>query len=475
MEVLKQNPATMPGSAIPGSVMPVSAMSSMNYTAFLSRETIYNNIRDFLASFQKNKSDLTFKRGIYIYGAPGSGKTEFVVRLLKELNYDMIKYDAGDIRNKSIIDSITQHNISDKNIMSIFQRKVQKIVVVMDELDGMNNGDKGGITSLIKLIRPKKTKKQKQEEITMNPIICIGNYHIDKKIKELMKVCYVYELKTPTPAQMMQIIDITMPTIDVAMRKNVITFVQGNLRKLNAVAEMNKKPNSILANNILHAIFQPKTYNEDIKKVTEKLFNTSYSICDHNVLINETDRTTIGLLWHENVIDVLEKMPVSVSAPFYKIILDNICQADYFDRITFQNQIWLFNELSSLIKTFYNHYLYHKSFPKKARFHPTEVRFTKVLTKYSTEYNNQLFIQNLCIQLSMDQKDLFTFFLTLKKQYSEDEIPRILEMYEISKLDVNRIYRYLDKYMEKPDVTGGVGGTGGGTGGGNEMEWNEME
>lgn len=423
-----------------------------NYTTFLGREAIYNNIRDFLASFQKNKSDLTFKRGIYIYGDPGSGKTEFIVRLLKELNYDMVKYDAGDIRNKSIIESITQHNISDKNIMSIFHRKVQKIVVVMDELDGMNNGDKGGITSLIKLIRPKKTKKQKQEEITMNPIICIGNYHIDKKIKELMKVCYVYELKTPTPAQMSHIIDLKMPNIDAVMRKNIITFVQGNLRKLNAVIEMNKKSNTILANNILHAIFQPKTYNEDIKKVTEKLMNTEYPISEHNVLINETDRTTIGLLWHENIIDLFEKMPIPVSAPFYKLVLDNICQADYFDRITFQNQIWLFNELSSLIKTFYNHHLFHKSFPKKARFHPTEVRFTKVLTKYSTEYNNQLFIQNLCIQLSMDQNDLFTFFMTLKKQYAEEDIPRILEMYEITKLDINRIYRYLDKYMEKPVV-----------------------
>jgi len=423
-----------------------------NYKTFLGRETIYNNIRDFLVSFQKNKSDLTFKRGIYIYGEPGSGKTEFVVRLLKELDYDMVKYDAGDIRNKSIIESITQHNISDKNIMSIFQRKVKKIVVVMDELDGMNNGDKGGITSLIKLIRPKKTKKQKQEEVTMNPIICIGNYHIDKKIKELMKVCYVYELKTPTVAQMSNIIDMKLPAIDAAMRKNIITFVQGNLRKLNAVMEMSKKSNTILANNILHAIFQPKTYNEDIKKITEKLMNMEYPISDHNVLINETDRTTIGLLWHENIIDLFEKMPVNVSAPFYKIVLDNICQADYFDRITFQNQIWLFNELSSLIKTFYNHHLFHKSFPKKARFHPTEVRFTKVLTKYSTEYNNQLFIQNLCIQLSMDQNDLFTFFMTLKKQYSEEEIPRILEMYEITKLDVNRIYRYLDKYMEKSVV-----------------------
>jgi Cdc6-like AAA superfamily ATPase len=43
----------------------------------------------------------------------------------------------------------------------MFHKKVKKIVIVMDEIDGMNNGDKGGINTLIKLIRPKKTKKQK--------------------------------------------------------------------------------------------------------------------------------------------------------------------------------------------------------------------------------------------------------------------------------------------------------------------------
>jgi AAA+ superfamily predicted ATPase len=422
-------------------------MNTANFNKILGRETIYNHIKQFLQAFQQNKKDLTFKRGIYIYGAPGTGKTEFVNRLLKELNYDIIKYDAGDIRNKSIIDSITQHNISDKNIMSVFQKKVQKIVIVMDELDGMNNGDKGGITSLIKLIRPKKTKKQKQEEITMNPIICIGNYHIDKKIKELMKVCHVYELKTPTPQQMNQLIDISIPKVDTLLRKNVVSFIQGNLRKLNSITEKNLKHHEILKTNILQAIFQPKTYNEDSKKITQKLINTPFAICEHNNLINETDRTIIGLLWHENIIDVLEKFPISESIPFYQIVLDNICLADYFDRITFQKQIWLFNELCSLIKTFYNNHLYHQAFAKKPKFNPTEVRFTKVLTKYSTEYNNSIFIQNLCMQLSMDQKDMFAFFLTLRKQYSEDEIPRLLETYEITKLDINRIYRYLDKYL----------------------------
>ena len=145
------------------------------------------------------------KKGLYIYGDPGSGKTTFITNILKELDYDIIKYDAGDIRNKSIIDTITKHNMSDKNVISMFYKKIQRISIIMDEIDGMNNGDKGGINSLIKIIRPKKTKKQKLEETTLNPIICIGNYHIDKKIKELMKVCHVIKLKTPNKQQILLI------------------------------------------------------------------------------------------------------------------------------------------------------------------------------------------------------------------------------------------------------------------------------
>jgi hypothetical protein len=133
------------------------------------------------------------------------------------------------------------------------------------------------------------------------------------------------------------------------------------------------------------------------------------------------------------------------------MVLNNICFADYVDRITFQKQIWQFNEMSSLIKTFYNNKLYHEHepFKKKTKCAPSEIRFTKVLTKYSTEYNNSLFIQNLCQQLAMDQKDMFSYFLSLrdKYKYSEDEIHEMLDNYDIGKLDISRIFRYLDKYM----------------------------
>ena len=77
------------------------------------------------------------------------------------------------------------------------------------------------------------------------------------------------------------------------------------------------------------------------------------------------------------------------------------------------------------------------------------MRFTKVLTKYSTEYNNSIFIQNLCQQLSMDKKDLYGFFISIKNMYDDNQIYNLFENYEITKLDINRIYRYLDKYMKE--------------------------
>jgi hypothetical protein len=427
-------------------------MELLNINNLLNREEEATKIKDILKNFELNKHNLATKKGIYIYGEPGSGKSSFVINILKELDYDVIKYDAGDIRNKSIIDTITKHNMSDKNIMSLFHKKVKRLAIVMDEIDGMNNGDKGGINALIKIIRPKKTKKQRLEEITLNPIICIGNYHIDKKIKELMKVCNVIELKSPTKVQMSNLISILLPLIDENIKSSIITFIQGDLRKLNTVYDLYKNKQSILNSNIIKNIFLMKSYNDDTRKITKKLINNHYSIEDHLTIMNETDRTIVGLLWHENIIDVIGKMKKEVSIPFYLKILDNMCFADYIDRITFQKQIWQFNEMSSLIKTFKNNSIYHETFnKKKLKFNPTEVRFTKVLTKYSTEYNNSIFIQNLCQQLGMDKKDLFGFFLDIKNKYDPDttEINMLFENYEISKLDINRIYRYLEKYTKE--------------------------
>ena len=430
-------------------------MEGLNINTILNRNDKACSIKEILQDFELNKNNMLLKKGIYVYGDPGTGKTTFVTNILKELNYDIIKYDAGDIRNTSVIEDITKHNMSDKNIMSLFNKQVRKIAIIMDEIDGMNNGDKGGINTLIKLIRPKKTKKQKLEEVTINPIICIGNYRVDKKIKELMKVCNTIELKTPTTCQLSNIVNLLLPNIDETIKNTITNFVQGDLRKLTNIQMLyNNKP-ELFNNESIENILQIKSYSDDTKKITHKLINNSYKIHEHNCVMNETDRTSVGLLWHENIIDVIDKIEKKQSIPFYINQLENICFADYIDRITFQKQIWQFNEMSSLIKTFKNNKMYHEYFQKKQKYNATEVRFTKVLTKYSTEYNNSIFIQKLCQKLGMDKKDLFGFFIDLKNNSDDNEIVNLLENYEIGKLDINRIYRYIEKYI-KEDAPGTI-------------------
>ena len=331
----------------------------------------------------------------------------------------------------------------------------------MDEIDGMNNGDKGGITALIKLIRQKKTKKQRLENKCTSPIICIGNFYIDKKIKELMKVCNVYELKTPTNMQINNILTQVVPDYESMLskhRNDLQLYIQGDLRKLRFVCNTVQKQPSILKNGRLLELFRTKLYDEDSKKITQTLLTKNVPFIDHEYFMNETDRTIVALLWHENLVDILSEIDIEITYPLYYKILQNICFADYIDRITFQKQIWQFNEMSSLIKTFSNNKLFHDTINDDNVKKIGEIRFTKVLTKYSTEYNNMLFVYNMTQLLDMDKKDVMTLFHELRLYYGGDfcnniellnNIENLFEPYGISKLDIKRMYRYLDRTVKK--------------------------
>jgi hypothetical protein len=277
-------------------------------------------------------------------------------------------------------------------------------------------------------------------------------------MKELMKVCYAFELKTPTTTQMSVLLANIIPS-DLKLKSKVLEYIQGDLRKLQFIQKIISTNPELLNENLIDNILHMKSHNEDSKKITKHLINQPMTMNDHVKFINETDRTIVALLWHENIIDAIAKKPQAISYPFYLQILDNMCFADYIDRITFQNQIWQFNEMSSLMKTFYNNKIYHDTFPdNKDQFNPDEVRFTKVLTKYSTEYNNQQFIYGMCLDLDMDRKDVISFFQELRTFYGKNfqsqadvlnQVEGLFENHNISKLDIKRMYRYLDKNVKK--------------------------
>lgn len=62
----------------------------------------------------------------------------------------------------------------------------QKSVIIMDEVDGVGAGDRGGIAALIKIIKESKT-----------PIICICNDRQDRKLSSL--VSQSFDLKFAKP------------------------------------------------------------------------------------------------------------------------------------------------------------------------------------------------------------------------------------------------------------------------------------
>ena len=444
-----------------------------NLNTILHRTQIEKELKSILENYNENIKNMHFKKGIYVYGAPGTGKTRFIESVLHDLNYDIIRYDASDVRNKGLIDSITSNNISNCNVLDMMKQKKRKIAILMDEIDGMNNGDKGGVAALVKLIRQKKTKKQMLESTSNNPIICVGSYFVDKKVKEIMNVCNVFELKTPTNIQLMPLLKTMIPDKG-RLYGDILRFVKGDLRKLNLIKRLyDHHPNSITPG-YLKQTLQYKNSDEDTKDITTTLFSERKPIHSHSYYINDNNRTVVALLLHENMIDHLQVNKVGNIHGVYLKMLDNICYADYIDRITFQNQIWQFNEMSSLMKTYCVAKMYHDALINGVTRNEVtrngenglleneaivgNIRFTKVLTKYSTEYNNQLFIYNLCQELDMDKKDLFCFFQEMRLYFkikSDDKLEQIEGIFEginVSKLDIKRIFRFMDKVSKKDGI-----------------------
>jgi hypothetical protein len=69
-----------------------------------------------------------------------------------------------------------------------------------------------------------------------------------------------------------------------------------------------------------------------------------------------------------------------------------------------------------------------------------------------------LFIYNLCQELDMDKKDIIALFQEIRLYYGKRictksellcDAERIFENYSLSKLDIKRMYRYLDKNVKK--------------------------
>ena len=413
-------------------------MDAKSIVGVLRLDQQSDTLRQFLMGFEDSRSDYNTAKGVYVCGPPGVGKTAFVQAVLISEGYDVVSYDTTDTRNKGAVDAITSSSAGNHNVLSMLSGCAKPIAIVMDDVDGMNTGDKGGINNMIKLIRAKRTKRQRSEPAATTPIICIGGRHVDKKITELRNAAAcVIEIPPPDADTLRCLVERRLGKVDSAAISSIVDYARGDLRRMECGCNLYEVAGSDACVATLSQLEQFGNTENTTKLITKRLLYSPVKFSDHDAVMSETDRTSVGLLFHENIVDALGEEDENL----YIKCLDNFCYGDRIDRATFQKQIWSFNEMSSLIKTMYNQHLFH-ALRTDDVVYSCEPRFTKVLTKYSTEYNNSIFIAGMCQRTGMDVKDLLSYFAD-QHDIDKQVVASSLDGYEISRLDINRVHKLL--------------------------------
>ncbi|GJN23699.1 hypothetical protein PR202_gb11368 [Eleusine coracana subsp. coracana] len=98
-----------------------------------------------------------------------------------------IEKGVGGSTSNSIKELISNATLS----YSDHRSKHPKAVLIMDEVDGMSAGDRGGVADLIASIK-----------ISKIPIICICNDRYSQKLKSLVNYCLLLNFRKPTKQQM---------------------------------------------------------------------------------------------------------------------------------------------------------------------------------------------------------------------------------------------------------------------------------
>ncbi|KAF9020615.1 RFC1-domain-containing protein [Hymenopellis radicata] len=151
------------------------------------------------ADFKKpGKNAMNTNRAVLITGPPGIGKTTSAHLCAKLAGYTPIELNASDARSKKLVEngmninntSLDSYIGGSKQTNSLGVAITDRTCLIMDEVDGMSSGDRGGVGALNALIKKSKI-----------PIICIANDKGAQKLKPLQATTFGMSFHKPPANQ----------------------------------------------------------------------------------------------------------------------------------------------------------------------------------------------------------------------------------------------------------------------------------
>ncbi|KNG84383.1 replication factor C subunit 1 [Aspergillus nomiae NRRL 13137] len=180
------------------------APTSMNMIC--GNKTAVEKLQSWLRDWHKNakgnfskpgKDGSGIYRAVMIHGPPGIGKTTAAHLVAKLEGYDIVETNASDTRSKKLVETGLLGVLDTTSLQGYFAADGQKVhrerknmVLIMDEVDGMSAGDRGGVGALAAIAKK-----------THIPLILICNERRLPKMKPFDHVTYEVPFRRPTAEQ----------------------------------------------------------------------------------------------------------------------------------------------------------------------------------------------------------------------------------------------------------------------------------
>ena len=135
------------------------------------------SIDSFLDWIVSWKTKIPKKRAALLVGPPGTGKTSSVGAIAKDLDYEIVEFNASDKRNKDSIETFVSRSALQQTLAG------NPRIILLDEVDGLSGtSDRGGVGAILKII-----------EQSVHPIVMTANDSSNPRLKDLAKRCFVVE------------------------------------------------------------------------------------------------------------------------------------------------------------------------------------------------------------------------------------------------------------------------------------------